>query len=117
MKRKALLILLTSYLALNAVIVVIGLSLPPWQPLSSAVSDEQETSVLSHPMQQQTSQSGLATLDSKLVSGTVQPSFQDSPQFFEEGNPYPIPQEQTQVTSTPSASHDRTPTPTATSAP
>jgi hypothetical protein len=97
--------------------VAVGLSLPPWQPVSPSVSDEQGASVLSQPMQQQTSQSGLATLDAKLVSGTVQPSFQESPQFYEAGNPYPVPTEQTQVTSTPSTNHDRMPTPTATTAP
>ena len=109
MKKKTLLILLAAYLALNAVIVAIGLALPPWQPSSAAESEEVEISDLSELSQRQTSAAGLATLDAKVASGTAQPSIEELPEFDETSSAYPELVESNRMNmpedKTPSASH------------
>jgi hypothetical protein len=85
MQRKTLLLLGISYLALIAVIVVIGLSTPPWQPYLAAAEVPIQNEPLDEVFQQQTAESGLNSLEAKIESGTVQPSYQGIP-----FTPYPV---------------------------
>ena len=107
MKKKILLILVTAYIALNAVIVAIGIVLPPWRLSPAVESEDAESYALSEVSQKQTSVAGLATLDAKVASGTAQPSVEELPEFDATNAAYPELVESNQM----NISEDKVPSP------